>query len=605
MNQWDVLQIDPTTDEHEIRKAYARALKTREHESDPVWFERLRSAYETALRQSQKDETEASFVVSAEHGLPVTPHFCGSEQYSSAFTSGSLNQVVVNSQGELNNVLGLDENEDPRIRLKGMFERLQNDLQGERPGLEFWREIAAYPALGMLVYREQITPLLIDLLARHWPVSRDVWIEAQHLLGWQCPGDFEIGATAEALRWLFDANNRFYEYRGQASYPLDEEARARQQADFRWDDFVRDCGRIDPNPFDVLMLSPLMRCFMYFVNARLRVVMHAFIESVNAMGADGRLEAATALAWWGDSFSRRRITCEPVLFGLLVGISLMLFSPVLGGLGGVLTIFAVQYGALPLLERWRHTWHARVLRTPVQCIGGLFLFFCGCSLQGFWSVEGASSAILVLLGLMSLTVGFVWTWLVCYPSLAQHSEKYANGRWWTTLRFLFFCGFFVVFLRGNDGNPHDLWAIGLSGVVLAAWMVLIDYHAWKLLANNFARLGRLLAPRFIMVAAIVLGGADIALVEMPIFLHSMLISSNLLLACFGWSYVRYEGWELTFGTILKLLVVFALITNLATGLGLVVSSDAFPFAWSAIALPLLGAVAYQCFRVMGDGSAHE
>ena len=50
---WKLLQIAPTSDEREIRRAYARILKTRQHEDDPDFFQKLRLAYERALERAR------------------------------------------------------------------------------------------------------------------------------------------------------------------------------------------------------------------------------------------------------------------------------------------------------------------------------------------------------------------------------------------------------------------------------------------------------------------------------------------------------------------------------------------------------------------------
>jgi hypothetical protein len=56
---WGVLGIAPTADARAVRRAYARLLKTRQHEEDPDFFNRLREAYETALTLAAIRETQA------------------------------------------------------------------------------------------------------------------------------------------------------------------------------------------------------------------------------------------------------------------------------------------------------------------------------------------------------------------------------------------------------------------------------------------------------------------------------------------------------------------------------------------------------------------
>ncbi|NML31510.1 J domain-containing protein [Paraburkholderia antibiotica] len=47
---WSLLLVDENADERTVRRAYARALKQQRPEHDPVAFQRLREAYEAALR---------------------------------------------------------------------------------------------------------------------------------------------------------------------------------------------------------------------------------------------------------------------------------------------------------------------------------------------------------------------------------------------------------------------------------------------------------------------------------------------------------------------------------------------------------------------------
>jgi len=64
---WTLLDLTPTRDQREIRRAYAARLKTLDQEADAEAFKLLRAAYETALRLSQQPTHE-----SAEATPPVT-----------------------------------------------------------------------------------------------------------------------------------------------------------------------------------------------------------------------------------------------------------------------------------------------------------------------------------------------------------------------------------------------------------------------------------------------------------------------------------------------------------------------------------------------------
>ncbi|MGE5702827.1 MAG: tetratricopeptide repeat protein [Clostridia bacterium] len=54
MSAWDILGIDPTGDESAIKKAYAKKLRLHHPEDDPEGYQRLREAYDSALKQAKQ-----------------------------------------------------------------------------------------------------------------------------------------------------------------------------------------------------------------------------------------------------------------------------------------------------------------------------------------------------------------------------------------------------------------------------------------------------------------------------------------------------------------------------------------------------------------------
>lgn len=68
MTPWAILRIEPTGDERDIKRAYARLLKNTRPEDDPAAFQELRDAYEYALnhaRDACTEELEAAPVLPA------------------------------------------------------------------------------------------------------------------------------------------------------------------------------------------------------------------------------------------------------------------------------------------------------------------------------------------------------------------------------------------------------------------------------------------------------------------------------------------------------------------------------------------------------------
>lgn len=60
-SKWEILGIEPTKDKKQIKKAYARALKSCHPEEYPEAFKILHSAYEQALKYADRQETIHSF----------------------------------------------------------------------------------------------------------------------------------------------------------------------------------------------------------------------------------------------------------------------------------------------------------------------------------------------------------------------------------------------------------------------------------------------------------------------------------------------------------------------------------------------------------------
>ena len=60
MDCWHILQIEPTSDERAIKRAYAKLLKTTRPDDDAEGYQRLREAFDEALATAPYLASEAA-----------------------------------------------------------------------------------------------------------------------------------------------------------------------------------------------------------------------------------------------------------------------------------------------------------------------------------------------------------------------------------------------------------------------------------------------------------------------------------------------------------------------------------------------------------------
>ncbi|WP_339164762.1 hypothetical protein [Siminovitchia sp. FSL W7-1587] len=90
MSIWDILEIDPTSEESAIKKAYAKKLKLHHPEDDPKGYQRLREAYDAAMKQAKsqaasltvfQDEEDESQYEDSEESFDSEQHFFNSNDF--------------------------------------------------------------------------------------------------------------------------------------------------------------------------------------------------------------------------------------------------------------------------------------------------------------------------------------------------------------------------------------------------------------------------------------------------------------------------------------------------------------------------------------------
>jgi hypothetical protein len=237
---WHLLDIAPTADAREIRRAYARQLKRRQHEEDAEFFSRLRWAYETALAWTpegfSEDETPAEFFSpfveeetketsenppkeifskippipeSLPESLPESPD--DETGYSSA-----QNETPEDLLRDLEDILEKEGQSDEyhlveHDSILGSNFTLQRHDEDDLSEYRFaqslcmkWEMFRIHPQLENLAEREAFSERLAILLAGHWPISAILWPLARDFFAWQPPAFSDVSPFGQALNFLFD-----------------------------------------------------------------------------------------------------------------------------------------------------------------------------------------------------------------------------------------------------------------------------------------------------------------------------------------------------------------------------------------------------------------
>jgi hypothetical protein len=215
---WQTLDIAPTADEREIRRAYARQLKSRQHEEDAEFFSRLRWAYETALVLARAREDVSEDETPSEFFRPFVREEAKetSENPPEIFSQIPLiPESLPESPGD--EILDISSSpketlEDLLRDLEGLLEKPASDQISEkyrrsRILCKKWENIRTHPQLESLAEREIFSERLAVLLAKHWPKSDALWSKLRDFFAWRPPVFSDNSTLGLALRFLFDSTD--------------------------------------------------------------------------------------------------------------------------------------------------------------------------------------------------------------------------------------------------------------------------------------------------------------------------------------------------------------------------------------------------------------
>ena len=192
-SHWAVLGIEPTTDGAVIRRAYAAKLKVSRPEDDRAAFERLRAAYEFAMRltrggaQPRVVEQPAAPVIDRRPPPPVPPSAHEALPVEQPGTNDAALEELQRAFTELQQRLNADQAESPRA-----------DAALSR--------ILESAALQNLAVEQRVQQRLSVMLASSIPKSDPLLLRASNRFRWSQPeAQLQLTpAMAAILTRLFD-----------------------------------------------------------------------------------------------------------------------------------------------------------------------------------------------------------------------------------------------------------------------------------------------------------------------------------------------------------------------------------------------------------------
>ncbi|GKU24373.1 hypothetical protein CFOLD11_11990 [Clostridium folliculivorans] len=197
MNIWQVLEIEPTGEVKEIKRAYAKKLKKTNPEDDPEGFQVLKEAYDSCLRYAKNYKKNIEY-----NDLSVRNEELDIVHSEEEFNENDNGDIYKESDNQRFIDLKITNNEDslddynyktpPRINIKEeevnlevnfteqielFFEKVQAlyDDFFKRIDLKYWEELLNDEVMWKFELKNQIGTRMADFLIENYCLPRDVF----------------------------------------------------------------------------------------------------------------------------------------------------------------------------------------------------------------------------------------------------------------------------------------------------------------------------------------------------------------------------------------------------------------------------------------------
>ncbi|QAA33420.1 J domain-containing protein [Clostridium manihotivorum] len=187
MNSWEILEIEPTEELSVIKKAYAKKLKVYHPEDDPEGFQKLREAYDNALKYAKKSKSSISEStkvlseesISSQQKVFNQPDIKEADHYKEEVYNYNIPHTRIVDDY-------VEEQIDYYELIDEFFESaesLYNDFY-KRIDTKNWQELLNHDIMWQLNYKEQLSRNMIEFLFNHRYLPRDVWRLLNETFNW-------------------------------------------------------------------------------------------------------------------------------------------------------------------------------------------------------------------------------------------------------------------------------------------------------------------------------------------------------------------------------------------------------------------------------------
>ncbi|GLY10830.1 J domain-containing protein [Pseudobacillus badius] len=191
MTAWDILEIEPTEELSAIKKAYARKLKVHHPEEDPAGYQRLREAYDWAVKYQKTAVKRASVPVEAgvraEEGNGWAASYDEAEEYDIGGNDQAEAAVEMDNHAEADVHIPTPppvdwrDYQDPFRRNEKLIDEFMNRVEelyenfAERIDIEAWTALLDSDVIWNFELKREASERLLAFLEDYPFLPKSIW----------------------------------------------------------------------------------------------------------------------------------------------------------------------------------------------------------------------------------------------------------------------------------------------------------------------------------------------------------------------------------------------------------------------------------------------